>query len=169
MKFDHKEDEYVLTEDLVPVLLEANPVVVIDEAQNLGAAGLQQLRFFHDRCRPVLPTDPPGFTLVLVGSTVDRALGRADELDSRVSAWVKFEPLKDEPLLRALREWHPLLADLPPELLLQIDRERCRGNFRRWAQFLNAYAKAHHRRPATTADERRHLAGIALAAISKKR
>jgi hypothetical protein len=123
--------EYELTEELVPVLTDSNRVVVIDEAQNLKPEGLQQLRYLHDRCSW-------SWTLVLVGSTVDRSLSGAAELSSRVSAWVRFGPMSDRPLLTALRAWHPVLAEMDPTMLLRIDEVHARGNWRYWAQFLRA-------------------------------
>lgn len=167
--FNHRDSEYVLTEDLIPLLGGSGMVVVIDEAQNLRAEGLQQLRYLHDRCRPLSLDDPPGWSLILVGSTVDRALSGAAELASRVSSWVRFPRLEGEQLLVALRAWSPLLTQLPPELLLRIDEQHGRGNWRDWSQFLAAYTDLHERRPATTDAERKRLAAAALAAVNKNR
>lgn len=130
--FSRSATEYDLTEDLVPHLAGSGRVIVIDESQNLKSDGLQQLRYLHDRCSW-------SWSLLLVGSTVDRALSGAAELSSRVSAWVRFAPLSDAALLTALREWHPALRVMPPELLLRVDDVHGRGNWRQWAQFLRAY------------------------------
>jgi hypothetical protein len=151
--------EYELTEDLVPRLRGSGRVVVIDEAQNLKADGLQQLRYLHDRCEW-------SWTLILVGSTVDRALSGAAELSSRVSAWVRFGPMADTPLLTALRAWHPVLAQMPPELLLRIDEVHARGNWRYWAQFLRALLDLLARKPAGTVPDAT-LVSAALAAVSR--
>ena len=125
--------EYELTELLAPALNEGHPVIVIDEAQNLKSDGLQQLRYLHDRGQG------RSWTLLLVGSTVNQALNGAAELGSRVSRWVTFTPLTGtEQLLLTLRDWHPMLAAAPPELLLRVDEVYARGNFRLWAQFLQA-------------------------------
>lgn len=125
--------EYELTELLAPALNEGHPVIVIDEAQNLKSDGLQQLRYLHDRGQG------RSWTLALVGSTVNQALNGAAELGSRVSRWVTFTPLKGtEQLLPTLRDWHPVLSVLSPKLLLRVDEVYARGNFRLWAQFLQA-------------------------------
>lgn len=161
-----RDSEYVLVEDLIPALkdrLAQRPLVVcIDEAHHLNADGLQTLRYFHDRCMPLRPGDPPGWALLLVGSTVDRALSGAAELRSRVASWIRFTPLQGKDLLLALRAWHPLLAQMDPELLLELDHDHCRGNWRDWAQFLAAYITTHDKQSATTDAERRKLARIAL-------
>lgn len=163
-----RDSEYALVDDLIPELRGSNAVVVIDEAQELSVDGLQQLRYFHDRCFPTRPGEPAGWTLVLVGSTVDRRLAGAAELANRVAAWVRFEPLEGKDLLVTLRAWHPLLAEMEMGLLLEIDQQECRGNWRHWAQFLAAYIDAHDKKPATTEAARRRLARIAIAAVNRR-
>jgi hypothetical protein len=159
LPFTRNTPEYELTEDLAPHLAGSGRVVVIDEAQNLKAAGLQQLRYLHDRGAWT-------WTLVLVGSNVDRALSGAAELASRVSAWVQFTALTDTPLLAALREWHPVLAAMSPQLLLRIDEVHARGNFRFWAQFLRALLDLLDRQPPGTVPDAT-LVAATLAAVSR--
>ena len=168
LKVNPRDSEYLLVEELMPHLQTSNAVVVIDESQHLPVDGLQQLRYFHDRCFPTRPGDPSGWALVLVGSTVDRQLSGAAELASRVSAWVRFEPLSDTDLLLALRAWHPLLAEMEPALLLQLDQTQCRGNWRNWAQFLSAYLFVHDRKPATSHADRVRLTQAAIAAVNRR-
>lgn len=168
LKPNPRESEYLLVEDLAPHLHGTDTVIVLDEAQNLTTGGLQQLRYFHDRCSPARPGDPSGWALLLVGSDVDRKLSGAAELASRVTSWVRFEPLERKALLLALRAWHPLLVDMEPELLLQIDREQCGGNWRHWAQFLSAYIAAHDRAPAACHSDRRRLAGVAIRSVNRR-
>lgn len=152
--------EYELTELLAPALISLRPVVVVDEAQNLKTNGLQQLRYLHDRGQG------RSWTLLLVGSTVNRSLAGAAELGSRVSSWLAFVPLTGtEPLLRALHAWHPLLAATPAELLLRVDAFYARGNFRLWAQFLRALLSLLEHRPAGTVPDD-HLISAALASVS---
>jgi hypothetical protein len=159
--FHRTATEYELTEDLVPILAGTGPVVVIDEAQNLKSDGLQQLRYLHDRGEWT-------WTLILVGSTVDRALAGAAELSSRVSAWVRFAPLTETPLLAALQAWHPVLAAMDPALLLRIDEVHARGNWRYWAQFLRALLDLLDRQP-TGAVPDPTLVSAALAAVARTR
>jgi DNA transposition AAA+ family ATPase len=160
VKFRRGDTEYELTEELVPHLTGSHAVVVIDEAQNLKSNGLQQLRYLHDRGEWT-------WTLVLVGSRVDQALSGAAELSSRVSSWVKFEPLSDTAtLLKALRAWHPAVAALSPEVLLRVDELHARGNFRNWAQFLRALLNILDRQPPGTAASPA-IVSAALAAVTR--
>lgn len=159
LPFARTATEYELTEDLVPKLNGSGRVIVLDEAQNLKSDGLQQLRYLHDRCEG-------SWTLILVGSNVDRALAGAAELASRTSAWVRFQPLTDTPLLQALRDWHPVLAQMDPELLLRVDDVHARGNFRNWAQFLRALLGLLERQPASTIPDA-NLVSAALAAVNR--
>lgn len=167
-----RDSEYVLVEDLIPLLCGSNAVVVIDEAQGLSANALQQLRYFHDRCMPFEKGDPPGWTLILVGTTVDRTLAGVAELRNRVAAWATFTKLDDAELLATLRRWHPTLAELPPSWLLQIDRAYCHGNWRHWAQFLAAYlAQQHDQRPQrseSTPQRAQRLVKQALADVKRQ-
>ena len=159
LPFSRRDTLYELTEDLAPALEASAPVVVIDEAQNLKTDGLQQLRYLHDR------SNGHTWTLLLVGSTVKESLAGAQELASRVSGWVQFSPLTSQPLLETLRSWHPLLAAMPPDLLLRVDEVYARGNFRLWAQFLRALLSFLDRQPAGTLPDDR-LVQAALAAVS---
>ncbi len=167
LKPNPAHSEYLLVEELMPSLRESNAVIVVDEAQELPTDGLQQLRYFHDRCFPTRTGEPTGWPLILVGSTVDRKLNAAQELASRVSAWVQFGRLEPRELLAGLRAWHPLLTEMDPKLLLAIDERQCRGNWRNWAIFLAAYLHVHDRKPATTHEQRRRLVQAALAEINK--
>lgn len=168
VKVSNRDSEFIVVEELMPALRESNAVIAVDEAQRLSTGCLQQLRYFHDRCFPTRPGDPSGWTLLLSGSSVDRSLGSAAELASRVAAWVRFDKMESKELLQALRAWHPLLAQMDPRLLLLIDQQRCQGVWRDWAQFLAAYIDAHGRAPATTDSERERLVRIALAAVKRQ-
>jgi hypothetical protein len=121
--------QYELTDTLVEVLRGSDHVLVIDEAHHLPGAGLQQLRYLHTQCEFT-------FTLLLAGSDLASAMGRAPELRSRVESIVVFAPMNSEDLLPTLRSWHPLLAASPSAELRRIDQIWGRGNFRAWAKFL---------------------------------
>lgn len=172
MRPNPRDSEYILVEDLIPALQERTrdrPLILcLDEAQNITTDGLQQLRYFHDRCRPERPGDSIGWTLFLVGSTVDVGMGGAAELSSRVTSWVHFEALKDMELVTSLRSWHPLMKEIDPRLLLEIDHNTCRGNWRNWAQFLAAYLDTYAKNPPTTDDERHRTASIAVTLMKKR-
>ena len=149
---------YELTELLSPELEGSGAVVVVDEAHHLHRDGLQQLRYYHDRGNNT-------WTLILIGSSIDKTLGAAPELDSRVYAWLKFEPLNDTELLTSLRAWHPVLATLTPQTLIDIDRRVGRGNWRRWEHFLNTLLHLH----ATPTGRQRPIADLVPAALAQMR
>lgn len=149
-----RDPEYELTELLVPAL--SNRVVVIDEAQNLKKNALQQVRYLHDRGNA-------SWALVLVGSTINAALGAAPELSSRLAGRAAFDRMDDVALLRALHAWHPLASTLDPELVLQVNSTYGYGNWRRWAQLLSALLDILAAQPAGTVPDQRHIeAALAL-------
>lgn len=113
------------------VLAEKPRVLVIDEAQKLGRAGIDQLIHLHEH---------PGaqFTLVLVGMGLARLLDAHEELDGRFGRSIAFQRIRDDALLEWLTAYHPLLARTAPDLLRSVDNRFWRGNLRRWAQFTHA-------------------------------
>ncbi|MFC8502470.1 AAA family ATPase [Pedococcus sp. NPDC057267] len=123
-----RKPQYELTDLIVEHLTGSNRVIVIDEAHHLPSSGLQYLRYLKDRGGPT-------WTLVIVGSDIDRALKSAGELRSRVSSAVGFGPLTGANLLTALRQLHPSLAALDNQTLRDIDNKFPRGNFRDWVHF----------------------------------
>lgn len=155
--FDRRDTQYQLTDDLIPAL--EGRVVVLDEAQNLTAPGLQQVRYLHDRGNG-------SWSLVLVGSTVDRTLSGAAELSSRVSGWVKFEHMGQQALLGAVMDWHPVMRQLDRSLLLDIDESYAHGNWRQWGQFLAALLSVLDRQPPGTPPTRQHAAA-AMAVVQR--
>lgn len=155
--FDRRDTQYQLTDDLIPAL--EGRVVVLDEAQNLTGPGLQQVRYLHDRGNG-------SWSLVLVGSTVDKTLSGAAELSSRVSGWVRFEHMDQRVLLGALRGWHPVMTQLDPSLLLEIDEDYAHGNWRQWAQFLAALLSVLDRQRPGTHPNRQHAAA-AMAVVQR--
>lgn len=150
-----RDSQFELTDQLVPEL--TGRIVVIDEAQNLRQASLQQVRYLHDMGRA-------SWALVLVGSTVDEAMNRAPELGSRVSARIQFAPLEDQALLRAIRAWHPLMETIEPKFLLQLDSTYGYGNWRRWGQLLSALLDLMKQLPTGTTVTPKHLSA-ALAMV----
>lgn len=120
--------QYELTDLIAAQLHGSNRVVVIDEAHHLPSAGLQYLRYLHDRGAYT-------WSLVLVGSDIDRALKSAGELRSRVSGVAAFTPLTGPDLLTTVRRLHPALDALDHGTLRDIDDQFARGNLRDWVQF----------------------------------
>lgn len=121
---------YELSDDLIAELADDPHVVVVDEAQNLGKAGLDQVRYIHDRSRHRFP-------LLLVGGASCGEVLRADrQLADRVGAWVYFKPLAGPDLYRTLDTYHPFFAASDRDLLARIDDLYAAGVFRRWARVL---------------------------------
>lgn len=155
---DGRDVLYDLTEELVGAL-KSPRLVVLDEAQNLNAVGLNQVRYLHDRPE----TD---FALLLVGGAgCEDTIRRDPQLDSRVARRVRFAALAGDELTATLRAFHPLLAASDGALLAELDDRYARGVFRRWARIVQIAAPL--AREAGTPDRLTlRVANAALAAIT---
>lgn len=123
--FDQDAPRYELREQLMNVLAETPRLVVIDEAQSLGYQGIEHLRYLHDDRRTT-------FALMLVGGPdCWRILSRYPQLRSRVYRREEMRPLTEQELLMIIPQYHPVWADVEPELILLAD-EFARGHFREW-------------------------------------
>lgn len=121
---------YDLTDELVALLAEDQPIVVIDEAQNLDTDGVEQLRFIHDQVAC-------GFPLLLVGNhTCEARLRSHAQLSDRVARWVRFAPLDGRNLHSTLNAYHPYFEATEPAVIDRVNTEYARGVFRRWAMVL---------------------------------
>lgn len=119
-----------LRRDCEAVLAETRRALIIDESQHLSNLWHQQLRSLHDRY-------DANFALLLVGGVnAQRTLQKDPQLWSRVELRVEFTPLEGQELLNVLHAFHPVLANTDDDLLLDIDRRDCRGNFRDWSHVL---------------------------------
>lgn len=119
---------YELVDQLIELLDDQPRIVVIDEAQNFGKKGIDQLRNIHDRC---------GFPLILVGGAPTNAVIASDpQLNDRVAGRVPFAPLPKRELFNTLRAYHSYLGDADADLIYEIDQTYAKGVFRRWARIL---------------------------------
>lgn len=119
-----------LRRDCQEVLAEERRALIIDECQHLSNLWHQQLRSLHDR-------HDAQFALLLVGGVnAQRTLQKDPQLWSRVELRVEFQRLEGQELLNVLSAYHPVLANTDPNLLIDIDRRDCRGNFRNWSHVL---------------------------------
>ncbi|MGY1838430.1 MULTISPECIES: AAA family ATPase [unclassified Modestobacter] len=116
---------------LEEVLGERPRILVVDEAQKLGRAGIDQLIHLHEH-------PDAQFTLVLIGMGLQVTLDAHEELDGRFGRSVAFQRLRDDALLAWLAAYHPLLARTAPDLLRRTDNRHWKGNLRRWAQTAHA-------------------------------
>jgi hypothetical protein len=122
-----KGENYQLSNQLMDLFDLLHPIVVIDEAHRARHLGVEQLLFLRERSGPC-------WTLILAGNGLRETCGRDASLASRArSCAVAFAPLADAELLKALRAFHPLLADAEPRLLQRIDERYCHGEWRAWA------------------------------------
>lgn len=106
-------------------------LVCVDEAHLLNRDALRQLRYLFDQ-------PDAQFALVLTGADFTQAWDLAPEFESRISRHVEFGPLTGAKLLKALAEFHPVLAATEDALLKRIDRECAAGNWRSWEKVLVA-------------------------------
>lgn len=124
--------EYELKYELLDLLGDGRTLSVVDEAQHLGADGLEQVREIYDRIDGNVP-------LVVVGSsTVKDVLHASPQLHSRVARPVRFEPINRAELPALLAEYHTLFRDADRALIERIDNRFAHRNFRRWARVLQA-------------------------------
>jgi DNA transposition AAA+ family ATPase len=120
--------EFALTEETVDVLDGLKAILAIDEAQNMTASALRQIRYLHDR-----PSTRA--LLVLVGPGVGRAVEKVPELDSRVSRRIQMSNLNTSQMMQLLPLLHTTLSMTSPTILASL-AETARGNLRQWARVL---------------------------------
>lgn len=126
----HSGTLYLLTDEIVEELVDRPRLVIIDEAQNLSKAGLDQVRLLHD-------LGVGGFPLVFVGGSGCASVLASDpQLGDRVGGWVRFAPLEGKHLYATLATYHPMFDAADRHLLAEVDRQWAHGRFRRWARFL---------------------------------
>lgn len=117
---------YELGNDLRNLLIDWGGILVIDELQNCRENAMQELVWLHETTRAA-------FTFVAVGSGVHAALHRHPQLRSRVMAFVTFERLAGEDVIKAARTLHPGGFEATTERVLhQHDALFARGLMRDW-------------------------------------
>jgi hypothetical protein len=111
------------------LLRSRQPMVIVDEAQNLDRQGIENLRYLHDVCSCSFPI------LLSGGDGCWEVLSAEKMLESRIHEYVAHRRLCETDVVDILPNYHPLWTDADPELIRHIDARRCRGEFRRWAGF----------------------------------
>lgn len=120
---------YRLAEQIETELASIRRLIVVDEAQNLNRGCFEFLRILHDQPRSK-------FGLMFVGGDGAReVLANEPMLSSRIYRTVQFQPLSPPTLYDVVRSFHPALAKLSDETILDIDDAIGHGNFRHWASF----------------------------------
>ena len=128
-------------------------LVIYDEAQNLGTAGLEDVRFYWD-------ATPGCFPLLLAGCGVEDVLAEHAHLDQRASMRYRLHTLELADSLEYAVSFHPLLSPAPLDLLADIDRIHVRGVVREWNRFAHLAERAVHRLGRSCLDD-----GTAFAAL----
>lgn len=122
--------EWQLLADLEDLLDEEPRVILVDEVKSIGVEGLRTFHFLRERRRP------PQWALFLVGTDIEEELAAVPALNSRTWRRVHFDAWPSETVVSSLRAYHPLFAQIDARLLLKLDDEAYRGNFRAWDGFL---------------------------------
>ena len=106
--------------------LTAHPtLIVVDEAQNVGLNALLNLRW--------LAGLGLHFTLLLAGAGLNEYVAKEPQLASRVSRRILLDAQPPAWMIPAVRQFHPVFAQMPQDLLLEIDEVYGRGLWRPWA------------------------------------
>lgn len=117
--------------DLQDALVDACSIrraVIIDEADRLGAEGVDVLRYVW--------TQPGNATaFIFVGFRVELLLAANPALDSRADRRARFRPLRLDETIPALRAYHPTFERAPESLLVRV-HGMTGGKFRVIAQLL---------------------------------
>jgi DNA transposition AAA+ family ATPase len=147
---------YKLQNDLRDVLAERPRMLVVDEAQQLTADAFELLRFLHD--------DPSSdFALILVGGNgCWKVISRYPMLLSRVYRVVAMRRLDEEEVLDVLPRYHTIHQSVSPEVLLMVDEQFARGNFRLWASFTRTVSELCASQQRESYDEPLALAALSL-------
>jgi DNA transposition AAA+ family ATPase len=130
-------------------------VIYVDEAHNLNAEALQQIRYLFDQRDAC-------FALVLTAVDFSGAYASTPELATRISRQVEFGPLRGVALLKALKAHHPILKATTDEVLRRLDQYACRGVWRRWENVLVSAAGYGASATSGITDE---IAGLVLGAV----
>jgi len=114
-----------MEDELTHVLKDWGGLLIVDEVQNCGTAGIQALRYLHDR-------SGCSFALLLVGWQALDTIRAHPDLQSRVISEVIFEPMSGRELFDYVHASHEELATTTREVLSFVDSHYARGILRNW-------------------------------------
>ncbi|HEY5276192.1 MAG TPA: ATP-binding protein [Coriobacteriia bacterium] len=149
-------DEEALLMAAAKVLLDRPVLIYVEEADQMNASALRHLRFLYDN-------DDLTFAVLLVGVNFRRLFDLVPEIDSRVTGRIPFRGIQAKDLVRTMRQYHPILAKLPAEQIKAINREHCRGNWRKWAIMIRRLARYCARKGVETPND--SIIAAALASL----
>lgn len=122
-----------MEEELRDLLADWPGLLIIDEIQNLGAAGIQEVRYLHE-------VSGMHFALLYVGWDAIHTMNKYPDMDSRLLCKVIFEPLVGDELFAAVRGMCTAFEATDVDVLRFINNTIGRGNLREWDQFRCAIA-----------------------------
>lgn len=121
--------------------------LIVDEAQRLNRAGLEYLRYFHDHVST-------GFVLVFAGGHDCWDVIRTEPmLSSRIKRPVRFNPMSEVAVLKAMPQYHPIYENCDPNVLKLINSRFAHGQFRQWASFTSSASEFMQAKSLTQLDE----------------
>lgn len=124
----HDETRWQGARTLEHELRERPRSVIVDEAQNLSLECIEWLRWLHEEV-------PGRLMLLFVGGPQVRArLLRSPQMARRIFQPTAFHALPAESVIPTVRAFHPIYQHASDELIADIDRRHCRGNFGHWAR-----------------------------------
>lgn len=119
----HDETRWQAARTLTLELRERPRMVIVDEAQNAGLDCIEWLRSLHEEV-------PGRLTLLFVGGPQVRArVMRSPQLTRRIFQPTAFRALPAATVLATIRSFHPIYEEAAEELILDVDRRHCHGNF----------------------------------------
>lgn len=136
-----------MEDEAVAILTGWGGLLIVDEVQNIGTPGIHTLRYLHDR-------SACSFAMLLVGWRALETIQAHPDLESRVIAFVEFEPLTGKDLLEYVFARHPELTGTPPEVIRHLDDTSARGNLREWRNITETIAALNLPLPLTEATAR---------------
>ncbi|MCX5346097.1 ATP-binding protein [Streptomyces atratus] len=140
-------NRFDLTTKLVGLLATPMRLVVVDEAQRLNGDCIELLRHLHDHPKT-------RFALLYVGGDgCWEVLSKEPMLRSRVFRRLPFSPLAPAKVPALMRRYHPIYADAPDELLVEVDNSYGHGTMRDWAVFTHTAAALCAEQNLATVDE----------------
>lgn len=129
-----RRNRFQLIAALVDHLSGPARLVVVDEAQRLNSDCIELLRHLHDH-------PDTRFALLYVGGNgCWEVLSAEPMLRSRLFRQVRFTPLARTEVVPLMRAFHPVHAQAPEELLLEVDDTFAHGTLRDWASFTHTAA-----------------------------
>lgn len=114
-----------MEEECAALLTGWGGLLIIDEVQNAGTAGIQTLRYLHDR-------SGCSFALLLVGWRALQTVQHHPDLESRIIAKVAFQPLTGDALINYLHQIDDRYAATPVSVLRRVNDKYASGNLRHW-------------------------------------